>query len=125
MLAAVLVAPALADDLAAGLAACRAEVVTRQRLACYDALSAPQASFAASGVGSGTTERFEVAAPSLLRFESLDAIMVAYLLGDGGEVVQNLHHGGAGEGSYLIERPGTYSVQVNASGGWRIRVEAP
>jgi hypothetical protein len=63
--------------------------------------------------------------PSLLRFESRDAIMVAYLLGANGEVVQNLHHGGAGEGSHLIERAGAYRVQVNASGGWRIRVEAP
>lgn len=117
--------PATADELAAGLRACRSVSADPARLACYDALSGHETIAEFSGVGSAVTPRFELAAPSLLRFESRDAIMVVYLLGAEGEVVQNLHRGGAGEGSYLIQRPGAYSVQVNASGGWRIWVEAP
>lgn len=116
---------ARADDIAAGLLACRDRAEAAARLACYDALAAPRTAIAFDGTGSATTPVFELAAPSRLRFESRDAIMVAYLLGAEGEVVQNLHRGGAGEGSYLIERPGRYSVQVNASGGWRIRIEEP
>jgi hypothetical protein len=125
IVASLAAASALAGDLAAGLRACRSESEAGPRLACYDALSAKPPILELSGAGSAVTPVFAVAEPSLLRFESRDAIMVAYLLGPKGEVVQNLHHGGAGEGSFLIERAGAYRVQVNASGGWRIRVEAP
>lgn len=118
-------APARADDLAAGLRACRGEASDGRRLACYDALDAKRLLASFAGAGSGTTAAFDVAGPSLLRFESLDVIMVVYLLGADGQVVQNLHRGGAGTGSFLIEEAGVYRVQVDASGGWRISVEEP
>lgn len=116
---------AAGGDVAAALGACRAIAAGPERLACYDGIAdtPPIAEF--TGAGSAVTPRFEIAGPSRLRFESRDAIMVAYLLDASGAVVQNLHHGGVGEGTYLIERPGAYSVQVNASGGWRIAVERP
>lgn len=126
LLAALLAAPAWAqDDLAAGLRACRSDSDAGRRLACYDALVGKDLVLDLSGVGSATTPAFRAEAGSLLRFESRDAVMVAYLLGPHGEVVQNLHHGGAGEGAFRIERAGSYSLQINASGGWRIRIEAP
>lgn len=69
---------------------------------------------------------FTVIAPEVLAFASDDAVLVAYLLDDAtGAVVQNLHHGGAGTGHFLIKTPGTYRVQVNASGGWRIQLSPP
>lgn len=127
---ALLAAPALAparagDDLAAGLMACRSESGATARLACYDALGAAPSLYEATGAGSATTPAFDLAAPALLRFESRDAILVLYLLDASGHVVQNLHHAGVGEGTYRIERPGSYHLQIDASGGWRIRVEAP
>ncbi len=120
ILAGLLAVPAHAD-----LAACRALSDDGARLACYDALPVPgMAAF--SGKGSGMAGPFTVTRPQMLGFQSDDAILVAYLLDDAtGAVVQNLHHGGAGMGHFLIETPGTYRVQVNASGGWRIELSAP
>lgn len=111
------------------LAACRALPDDRSRLACYDALplSPPlpgETGF--QGKGSGMAGPFTISEPRMLGFASDDAILVAYLLDDAtGAVIQNLHHGGAGTGYFLIDRPGTYRVQVNASGGWRIDLTAP
>ncbi len=120
ILAAWLVGAAQAD-----LPACRGLCDPAAQLACYDALPlAPATAF--QGKGSGMAGPFTVTEPQMLGFESDDAILVAYLLDDAtGAVVQNLHHGGAGTGHFLIDTPGTYRVQVNASGGWRIRLSAP
>lgn len=121
ILAGWLATNAHADD----LAACRALSNPAERLACYDALPLPGAT-AFQGKGSGMAGPFTITSPRMLEFESDDAILVAYLLDDAtGSVVQNLHHGGAGAGHFLVERPGTYRLQVNASGGWRIRLSAP
>lgn len=120
ILAGLLAVPAHAD-----LAGCRALTDDGTRLACYDALPlAPDTVF--QGTGSGMAGPFTIAAPQVLGFASDDAILVAYLLDDAtGAVAQNLHHGGAGTGHFLIETPGTYRVQVNASGGWRIQLSPP
>ncbi|WP_157099199.1 hypothetical protein [Novosphingobium rosa] len=40
-----------------------------------------------------------------------------------GEIVQNLHQAGKGEGRYLIAHPGTYSLQISGAEGWRIWLE--
>lgn len=120
-----LAAPAAAVDLAAGLLACRTHSDIAARLACYDALPAKPATKEFRGAGSQVTPPFDLAAPTLLQFESMDAIMVIYLLDASGAVIQNLHQAGAGTGSFLIAQPGSYRLQINASGGWRISLEAP
>ncbi|MBY5986321.1 hypothetical protein [Roseovarius atlanticus] len=91
-------------------------------MTCFDELAAAEDAEEFTGSGSGVTPQFDVVAPRLMTFESSDAVMVVYLLNERDEVVQNLHRGGKGEGSYLIEMPGRYHVQVNATGHWKIRV---
>lgn len=118
-------APAGAQDLAAGLLACRSHSDSAARLACYDGLPLHSVIREFKGAGSQVTAPFDITAPTLLQFESMDAIMVIYLLDAAGEVVQNLHQAGAGTGSFLIAQPGQYRLQINASGGWRISLEAP
>lgn len=118
-------APAGAQDLTAGLMACRSHSGAAARLACYDALPLQAVIRRFQGAGSQVTPSFDITAPTLLQFESMDAIMVIYLLDASGEVVQNLHQAGAGTGSFLMAQPGRYRLQINASGGWRISLEAP
>ncbi|MEL6647867.1 MAG: hypothetical protein AAFY35_17380 [Pseudomonadota bacterium] len=115
---------ATADSLAAELQLCRELLVSERRLACYDALTTP-IELAIEGKGSAVTELFEISQPRLLRFHSRDAIMIAYLLDENGDVVQNLHRGGAGAGEHVIDEPGQYRVQVNATGAWLLELEIP
>lgn len=117
--------PASALDLAAGLKACRSEADQARRLDCYDALAGHVPVIEFNGVRNRILPSFEVTAPLRLVFESMDAIMVVYLLDASGAVVQNLHQAGSGSGSFMIEKPGRYGLQVNASGGWQIRLEQP
>ncbi|SEN77523.1 hypothetical protein SAMN04489859_101646 [Paracoccus alcaliphilus] len=118
--------PFAAQPFQPAFAACRAVQAAKARLACYDALPLPEAEATTfRGAGSGMAGPFQVTGPQMMRFHSDDAIFVAYLLDGEGQVVQNLHHGGAGEGAFLIETPGTYRVQVNASGGWRVMLSPP
>lgn len=118
--AAWLAVPAHAD-----LSACRLLPEDGKRLACYDALPLPS-DVTFQGNGSGIAGPFTINRPQMLNFASNDAILVAYLMDDTtGSVVQNLHHGGAGAGQFLIEIPGTYRVQVNASGSWKISLSMP
>lgn len=114
-----------AQDLAAGLLACRNRVDDAARLACYDGLPAKAAGTEFRGSGNFVTPPFDLSQPTVLQFESMDAIMVVYLLDGAGGVVQNLHQAGAGTGTYQIAHPGRYSLQVNASGGWLLRLETP
>ncbi|WP_417606525.1 hypothetical protein [Primorskyibacter flagellatus] len=111
-----------ADTLAAGLMTCREVVSDAARLACYDGLAPTVQGERFTGKGSGITPEFTVETPRLMRFDSADVIMVVYLLDDSGAVVQNLHRGGAGGGEFLIENPGRYHLQVNASGAWSVTV---
>lgn len=114
-----------AVDVPTGLTACRQLSDDQARLICYDALVLPIQTRQFKGSGNAITPRFEVSRPSRLGFESQDAVMVIYLLDASGAVVQNLHKAGAGQDSFLIETPGWYSVQINATGGWRVELELP
>lgn len=116
---------ATASDLAEGLRACRSLTTAAARLACYEALPAGAATLTFSGHGSRITPGFQIDQPQRLRFENTDAVMVIYLLDAAGAVVQNLHQGGVGTGAFLIDEPGQYRVQINATGGWRIWLETP
>lgn len=124
ILALLLAADAARAD---GIAGCRGMASDAARLACYDALPLPAAAAAAEfrGKGGGLTDPFRVTAPQMLTYESDDVVLVAYLLDGSGAVVQNLHRAGVGAGQFLIETPGTYRVQVNATGSWRVTVSAP
>ncbi len=125
MILALLFAAAAAQ--ADGLGACRALTEAAARLACYDALPLPDAAAVVEfhGKGGGMTDAFDVTAPQMLTYESDDVVLVAYLLDASGAVVQNLHRAGIGAGQYLIQTPGSYRVQVNATGSWRVAVSAP
>lgn len=105
------------------LTACRSINNAGKRLACYDAavlnLTAPNF----EGRLSLSTETFEILVPTRLRFQSDGVIFVLYLKDAQGEVLQNLHIGGGGEDTYLIETPGTYSLQINGSESWRVWLE--
>lgn len=119
------VAPALpVPGFEAGFAACRGLASDAARLGCYDALPVPEqaANLRFNGAGSALTAPFDVGTRARLSFTSDDAIFVAYLLDPEGRVVQNLHRGGAGQGEFLIEAPGRYRLQINASGGWRVEL---
>jgi hypothetical protein len=117
--------PALSETVAAKVAACREITEADDRLVCYDALTVTKIEWEFSGKGNSITPQFEVTAPRQLYFYSDDVVMVLYLLDERGDVLRNLHRGGTGAGTYLIETPGRYAVQVNASGGWVVRVEFP
>lgn len=122
MLALALTAgPAMALD----LTACRTRSDPADRLACYDALAGRLPAVEYRGAGNRVLPPFDITGPTRLVFESSDAIMVVYLLDDSGAVIQNLHQAGAGSGAFLIDAPGRYGLQVNASGGWVIRLESP
>lgn len=93
------------------------------RLACYDREVRKLIEPRFSGRLNVVTERFEVKEPTRLRYQSDGAIFVLYLKTGEDDVVQNLHLGGGGEDSYVIEKPGSYFLQVNGSEGWRIWLE--
>ena len=111
------------NDLADAVASCRRRADDAQRLRCYDALPVGQRQMDIKGTGSHLTPAFDLTAPAVLHFESMDAILVVYLLDEAGQVVQNLHQAGVGASEYAITRPGRYRVQLNASGGWRLWLE--
>ncbi len=111
---------AQAEPAGEALSACRRLAPAAERLACYDALAQRQAAPRFSGTRSVVTEPFVLLGPHRLRFSSEGAIFVLYLMDAAGNVIQNLHLGGGGEGSYRIEQPGTYHLRVNGAEGWRI-----
>lgn len=106
-----------------GLAACRAVADNTARLACYDRLAIRADGWNAQGVGFAVTDEVTAQAGDVLGFENRDAVLVIALIDDTGAVVQNLHHGGQGEGRHVIAAPGRYRVQVSASGGWAVWLE--
>lgn len=110
-----------------GLSECRKVASDPARLACYDGLPLPDDHdrIVFSGSGSKSLPAFHAKAQSVLRFHSDDAVFVAYLLDRHGAVVQNLHHGGRGAGQHLVEAAGSYRLQINAIGGWRVEVVSP
>ena len=104
---------------------CVAIAENAERLACFDRtvrqLTAPKF----EGRLSTTTERFHIDRPTQLRYESDGPIFVLYLKADDGSIIQNLHIGGGGQATYLIEQPGTYFLDVSGSETWRIWLEPP
>ncbi len=94
------------------------------RLACYDIAVRKLVAPSFSGRLNKTTGSFAIARPTLLRYQSDGAIFVLYLKAADGAVVQNLHIGGGGEATYLIEQPGTYFLDINGSESWRIWLES-
>ncbi len=118
--------PALATDhLADGsmrqaFARCRAMLEEQERLRCYDKLAGQLSPPRFEGRLTLQTEPFEITGPTVLRYESDGPIFVMYLKDAQGGIVQNLHIGGGGIATYLIEKPGTYSLHINGSETWRI-----
>ena len=118
-------APVAAVGEGSGPRACLAIADDDARLACYDREVRKLVLPSFSGRLAGTTDRFHVDRPTRLRYQSDGAIFVLYLKSADGAVVQNLHIGGGGEASYLIEQPGTYFLDVHGSESWRIWLEPP
>lgn len=115
-------------DVNAAFEQCRAIVQPERRLECYDnldlkALSAKKPDFA--GKRTAKTEMFKISEPTQLRFQSDGAIFVLALHDSEDNIVQNLHIGGGGEDTYLIEEAGDYYLRVNGSTKWRIWLEKP
>lgn len=110
-------------EVAKALSGCRGVANEKERLACYDEIATKFSPPTFSGRLTATTERFTIATPHVLRFESDGPIFVMYLKNDGGEVVQNLHIGGGGQQQYVIEKPGTYFLTISGSETWRIWLE--
>ncbi len=101
-------------------ARCRALEDNQERVRCYDKLANLLSPPRFQGRLTAQTDLFEVEAPTVLRFESDGPIFVMYLKDAGGGVVQNLHIGGGGSATYLIDKPGTYSLQISGSETWRV-----
>jgi hypothetical protein len=114
---------AAARSTASGAVECLAVKTDSKRLACYDREVRKLIEPRFSGRLNVVTERFEVKEPTRLRYQSDGAIFVLYVKTGDDDVVQNLHLGGGGEDSYVIEKPGNYFLQVNGSEGWRIWLE--
>lgn len=107
-----------------GVRGCLSVTPDDARLACYDREVRNLVEPTFAGRLSKTTDRFHVDGPTLLRFQSDGPIFVLYLKNaEDNAVIQNLHIGGGGEDTYLIERTGTYFLDVSGSESWRIWVE--
>ncbi|MEQ1669965.1 MAG: hypothetical protein ABL893_03820 [Hyphomicrobium sp.] len=117
------VSSALAADRTGGAVKCLMITSDAERLACFDREVRKLVDPKFAGRLNLTTDPFDVVAPARLRFQSAGAIFVLYLKRGKDEVVQNLHIGGGGEDSYVIETSGTYFLQINGSEGWRIWLE--
>ena len=110
--------------LAVALQQCRKLADESLRLACYERLARDNAPADYSGRLGFRTPVFTLDVPTRLRYRSQGAIFVLYVLNEHGEVLQNLHLGGAGDGDYLIAEPGRYSLQIDGSARWQIWLEA-
>lgn len=102
---------------------CREIEADDRRLACYDRLRSHFEPPRFQGRLSATTPLFAVEHRALLRYQSDGPIFVMYLEDEHGNVVQNLHLGGGGEASWMIEGSGAYRLEVSGSDSWRIWVE--
>jgi hypothetical protein len=122
----VVLQPAMAarDNLEA-IRGCIKIAAADERLKCFDSEIRKLTKPTFEGRLDVVTEPFTIEVPTLLRFQSDGVIFVLYVKTIKDEVVQNLHIGGGGESTYLIEKPGTYFLQVNGAEGWRIWLEPP
>lgn len=110
-------------DMAADLRGCADLGEDAARLACFDRIAAALAAPGFAGFGNAETPVFETRGPANLVYASEDAVLVIYLLTETGEPIRNLHMGGVGEARHPLPGPGRYRLQVDATGGWRVRVE--
>lgn len=108
---------------------CRLIKESSLRLECYDnldlALLLQENPPRFAGKRSEKTELFEISEPTVLRYQSDGAIFVLAIHDKAGGVVQNLHIGGGGEDSYLLDIPGEYFLRVNGSTTWRVWFDRP
>ncbi|MEM0912306.1 MAG: hypothetical protein AAGJ37_15125 [Pseudomonadota bacterium] len=107
---------------------CRKLVQPNRRLDCFDNLDlnkllSNKPRF--SGKHTVKTEMFTIEEPTVLRYHSDGTIFVLAIHDSSGDVIQNLHIGGGGEATYLMETPGDYFLQVNGSTTWQIWLEQP
>jgi len=112
--------PGAEGSVRAAFAKCRIVEDDRERVRCYDRLAAQLSPPWFQGRLTAQTDPFSINQPTTLRFESDGPIFVMYLKDEAGRTLQNLHIGGGGMATYLIEKPGTYSLQVSGSETWRI-----
>lgn len=103
--------------------ACRNLDDAKARLACFDAAIVKLNAPTFEGRLGLTTEPFQISGPTQLRYQSDGVIFVLYLKDEHGNVLQNLHIGGGGEGTYIIASRGTYALQINGSESWRVWIE--
>lgn len=115
--------PTAGASASAGISDCLSIRDDSGRLACFDREARKLVEPRFAGRLSKITEAFSTKQPTLLRYQSDGPIFVLYLKAADGAVVQNLHIGGGGEATYLIEQPGTYFLDVNGSESWRIWLE--
>ena len=102
------------------LRTCLGEADDAKRLACFDREVRKLVKPTFEGRLNVVTDPFTITKPTTLRFQSDGVIFVLYVKTGNDEVVQNLHIGGGGEGTYIISNPGTYFLQINGSENWRI-----
>lgn len=107
-------------ELKRSFAACREMTELTGKLACYDRLADRLTPPTFQGRLTLQTDLFEIDRPTRLRFESDGVIFVMYLKDERGDVVQNLHIGGGGDDSYMIDKPGKYSLHINGAESWRV-----
>lgn len=111
---------AVADELARDFAGCRSIADGEARLACYDKLATKVVPPRFAGRLTVETEPFTIDRPTVLRYQSDGPIFVMYLRDANNNTVQNLHIGGGGEDTYVIEKPGVYSLHINGAETWRV-----
>lgn len=114
---------AAAVEVAQEFAACRSVEDGEARLSCYDKLAAKIVPPRFAGRLTVETEQFTIDRPTVLRYQSDGPIFVMYLRDANNNVVQNLHIGGGGEDTYLIDKPGVYSLHINGAETWRVWLE--
>lgn len=118
--------PAMAArDYLEAIKACVQIAADDERLKCFDGEIRKLSKPVFEGRLDVVTEPFTIDVPTTLRFQSDGVIFVLYVKTIDDHVVQNLHIGGGGESTYLIEKPGTYFLQVNGAEGWRIWLDPP
>ena len=105
--------------------ACRGMVQPERRLRCFDELPTfemlqKRTPPTFSGKRTVDTNPFYLSSPTLLRYQSDGVIFVLGIQNEHGVTIKNLHIGGGGEDTYLIEEPGVYSLAINGSDTWKI-----
>lgn len=93
------------------------------RLSCYDAQATGTVSTKFEGFGGQDLPVIDTVAGDVLVYRNRDVVMVVSVLSEAGELVQNLHIGGAGVKRHEFSEDGAYQIQVDATGAWAIWIE--